>query len=115
MDDLIGLAAVFFIFGVPVMSLAARFVVRPMIRDVTEAIQGKREEERGGTLGERLERIEERLRSHERRIERLAEAELFRRQLEVDRAASGGRPESMRRPSLLGSREGASREPAELT
>lgn len=91
MEALIGLAAVFFIFGVPIMSLAARFVVRPLIQDIAEAIRGKgagRVEE----LERRLVRMEEALLDQDRLLARLSEAERFRRQLETGPRGLYGEP-----------------------
>ena len=91
MEALIGLAAVFFVIGVPVMSLAARFVVRPLIKDISEAIRGKgtsRVEE----LERRLVRMEEALLDQDRLLARLSEAERFRRQLESGRRGIYGEP-----------------------
>jgi len=82
MEDLIPLFAIFFVIGVPVMSLAVRFVLRPLIMDVTSAI-------RGGKAGEiadirdRLGRLETHLAEQGERLHRLVEAERFRRELEA--------------------------------
>lgn len=88
LDILIPLFGIFFVIGVPVLSLAAHFVLRPMIRDLTEAVRGVKGREREDLEG-RLGRLEERLLEQARQLDQLVEAELFRRQLEA-----GGSPES---------------------
>lgn len=82
MEELIPLFAIFFVIGVPVMSLAARFVLRPLIMDVTTAIKrGKTEEI--VEIRDRLSRLETHLEEQGVQLDRLVEAELFRRQLEA--------------------------------
>ena len=78
---LIPLFAIFFVIGVPVMSIAAHFVLRPLIRDLTGAIKGGREEEKE-SLERRLSRVEDVLLDQSRQIDQLIDAELFRRRLE---------------------------------
>jgi hypothetical protein len=79
---LIPLFAIFFIFGVPIMAAATHFVLRPMVRDVIGAIQGRKEEEDAGLM-RRIDRIEEAVLDQGQQIDRLVEAEVFRRQLET--------------------------------
>lgn len=87
MEELIPLFAIFFVIGVPVMSLATRFVLRPLIMDVTKAIRGGKTEEIA-EIRERLSRLEMHLEEQGVQLDRLVEAEHFRRQLE---AGSGAR------------------------
>jgi hypothetical protein len=84
---LIPLLAIFFIFGVPIMAVATHFVLRPMVRDVIGAIHGKAEAE-GEDLTDRVGRLEQAILDQGQQIDRLIEAEVFRRQLEA------GRPEA---------------------
>ena len=81
MEELIPIVAIFFTIGVPVMAAAAHFVLRPMIRDLARAIKGDREEG-AESLERRIARIEDVLLEQDRQIDRLLEAELFRRRLE---------------------------------
>lgn len=83
METLIPIFAIFFTIGVPVLALATRFALRPLIRDLAEAL-GPRARDRDtiARLTERIERLEQEGRGREEMLNRLAEAELFRRQLE---------------------------------
>ncbi|MDX1579569.1 MAG: hypothetical protein R3266_13880 [Gemmatimonadota bacterium] len=81
MEELIPLFAIFFVIGVPVMSLAARFVLRPLIQDLTQAVRGTKADEIA-ELKDRMARLETHLLDQGRQLDQLAEAELFRRQLE---------------------------------
>jgi hypothetical protein len=80
-DVLIPLFGIFFIFGVPILAVATHFVLRPMVRDVITALQGKSETEEEDLLS-RLGRLEQALLDQGQQIDRLIEAETFRRQLE---------------------------------
>ncbi len=82
MDDLIPIVAIFFTIGVPVMSLAAHFVLRPMIKDLTGAIKGVKGEEKED-LEHRLMRLEDALLEQNQQLATLVEAESFRRKLEA--------------------------------
>ncbi len=81
MDNLIPIVGIFFVIGVPVMSLAAHFVLRPMVRDVIAAIRGK-ETGPDDRIEERLARLEEALEGQADQLDRLLEAEAFRLRLE---------------------------------
>lgn len=82
MDELIPIVAIFFTIGVPGMALAAHFVLRPMVRDIVEAMRGGAREELVDLQGRVAELQEDVARQHEQ-IAVLAEAESFRRQLEA--------------------------------
>lgn len=82
MDELIPILGIFFTIGVPVMSIAAHFVLRPLVRDVIQAIGGRSLQEKADT-DERLARIEEALLQQEQQVDRLLEAEAFRLRLEA--------------------------------
>ena len=77
MGEFVAILGVLFVIGVPVLALATRFAFRPLIRDLIEA-RGPRAQDR-----ETIER--------DRRLDELADAELFRRQLEAP--PQGGRPQ----------------------
>lgn len=83
---LIPLLAIFFIFGVPIMAVATHFVLRPIVRDVIGAIHGKAEAE-AEDLMNRLGRLEQAVLDQGQQVDRLVEAEVFRRQLEAGRRA----------------------------
>ena len=86
---LIPLTAIFFTIGVPVLAVATHFVLRPMVRDVTGAIHG-RHDDAAEDLTDRIGRIEQAILDQGQQIDRLIEAESFRRQLEAGTKA--GRP-----------------------
>ena len=79
---LIPLLAIFFIFGVPIMAVATHFVLRPMVREVIGAIHGKAQAE-AEDLTNRVGRLEQAILDQGTQIDRLVEAESFRRQLET--------------------------------
>jgi len=81
MDVLIPLFAIFFIFGVPILAIATHFVLRPMVRDVINALQGKAQTQAEDLLS-RVGRLEQAILDQSQQIDRLIEAETFRRQLE---------------------------------
>lgn len=82
LEVLIPLFAIFFIFGVPMIGLVTRFALQPLVKDVAVAIRGGREDWADAVV-ERLARLEERLDEQERQLERVVEAERFRRELEA--------------------------------
>ncbi|MDX1393816.1 MAG: hypothetical protein R3195_05475 [Gemmatimonadota bacterium] len=82
LDVLIPLFGIFFVIGVPVMSVAAKFVLQPLLREVVEAIRGGKAQE-FDELQERVVRLEEHLLTQGRQLDQLVEAELFRRRLEA--------------------------------
>ena len=81
MDELIPIISIFFVIGVPVMSIAGHFVLRPLVRDIIQAISGRSLQEKSDT-DERLARIEEALLHKGQQVDRLLEAEAFRLRLE---------------------------------
>lgn len=81
MDELIPIISIFFVIGVPVMSIAGHFVLRPLVRDIIEAISGRSLQAKTDT-DERLARIEEALLHQGQQVDRLLEAEAFRLRLE---------------------------------
>lgn len=82
MEALIPIVAIFFVIGVPVMSIAAKFVLQPLIRELTAAIKGGKAED-FEELKERVSRLEGHLLTQGRQLDQLVEAELFRRKLEA--------------------------------
>lgn len=102
LEVLIPLFGIFFVIGVPVMSLAARFVLRPLIKDLTEAVRGMKGRERTD-FEARLGRIEEQVLEQGQRLDTLVEAELFRRRLE-SAAETHENPEPAARSAVTASR-----------
>lgn len=88
MEELIPLFAIFFVIGVPVMSVAAKFVLQPLLRELTAAIRGGQAKD-FEDLQERVARMEGHLLTQGQRLQELAEAEQFRRQLEAGPAPTG--------------------------
>ena len=91
---LIPLFAIFFVIGVPVLAVATHFVLRPMVREVIGALRSRGEAQEADLLG-RLDRLEQAVLDQGGQIDRLIEAEAFRRRLE-----SG--PEGREPPPLEG-------------
>lgn len=81
MDFLIPITAIFFVIGVPVVSIATHFVLRPLVRDITVAIHGKKQDAESDFIG-RLTRLEEIVLEQNKQLDRLVDAEVFRRRLE---------------------------------
>ena len=81
MDDLIPILAIFFVLGVPAVSLATHFVLRPLVKDIVEAMRASPSNEIAG-LRQRIEEQERELAQLEARLERLADAETLHRRLE---------------------------------
>ena len=82
-DLLIPLFAIFFTLGVPVLAFATHFALRPLVRDVTQALGPRKQyRETIALLRERVAQLELEGRERDERLNELAEAELFRRQLE---------------------------------
>jgi hypothetical protein len=78
---LIPIVAITCAVGIPGVALAAHLVLRPLVRDVTKAIQaGKRET--SDEVDRRLARLEDAYDHLDQNVSRLLEAEEFRRQLE---------------------------------
>lgn len=94
MDDLIPIVAIFFVIGVPVMSIAGHFVLRPLVRDIIQAISGRSLQEKTDT-DERLARIEEALLHQGQQVDRLLEAEAFRLRLEGHTEIQANDPPSL--------------------
>lgn len=85
----IAVVAIFFTIGIPVLAMATHFALRPLVKDLAEALgPRKRERETIARLTERVEQLEGESRERGELVDQLAEAELFRRQLE-ERAADG--------------------------
>ncbi len=87
MEELIPLVAIFFVIGVPVMSIAARFALRPLLKDLAEAM-GRKSVTDGGELQKDVARLQAQVAEQGRQLEQLADAELFRRDLESRREAA---------------------------
>ena len=91
---LIPLTGIFFVIGVPVLAVATHFVLRPMVRDVIGALRSRGEDAETDLLG-RIDRLEQAVLEQGGQIDRLVEAEAFRRRLEAG-------PEPPRPPPLEG-------------
>jgi hypothetical protein len=78
---LIPLTAIFFVIGVPVLAFATHFVLRPLVKDVIGALRSRGEVEEADLLS-RLDRLEQSVLDQGQQIDRLIEAEAFRRRLE---------------------------------
>ena len=83
MDELIPILAIFFGLGVPAVSLATHFVLRPLVKDIVEALRTGPSSEIVA-LRQRVDEQQEELVRLETRLERLAEAESFHKRLESD-------------------------------
>ena len=83
MGEIIGMLGVFFVIGVPMLALATRFALRPLVRDLIEA-RGPRAQDREtiARLVERVDLLEREAAERDERLNQLTDAELFRRQLE---------------------------------
>jgi len=82
-EMIIAVVAIFFTIGIPVLAMATHFALRPLVRDMAEALgPRKRDREMIARLAERVERLEGESRQRGELLDQLAEAELFRRQLE---------------------------------
>ena len=92
MGEFVAVLGVLFVIGVPVLALATRFALRPLIRDLIEA-RGPRAQDRETIerLVHRVAQLEHEAIERDRRVDELADAELFRRQLEAP--PQGGRPQ----------------------
>lgn len=81
MWELIPLLAIVFTIGVPSVALATHLVLRPLVRDIIQAIQTKKTRDEPDVY-RRLGELEDGLDRVERQLGQLLEAERFRRELE---------------------------------
>lgn len=79
--DIEGILAIIFVLGVPSLALATHLVLRPLVRDIANAIRSGHEADRE-ELERRVVRLEEAIRNHDRDLDRLREVERFHRELE---------------------------------
>jgi hypothetical protein len=88
--DIVEMLLALMIFGIPCGALAVRFIMRPALREIVQAINQSK-----GAVPEELERrlaeLEEGQQQMVERLDHLIEAERFRAQLESDTGA-GKRP-----------------------
>jgi hypothetical protein len=80
-DSVVEIIVALLVFGIPAAALAARFVLRPMLRDITEAIRNIREPA-SPELERRLTELEEGQQLITERLDHLIEAERFQRELQ---------------------------------
>ncbi len=85
-DQFVEILLAIMIIGIPGAALATRFVLRPMLREVSEAIRSTRQPG-GPELDARMLELEEGQRLITEQLERLVEAERFRQELEVGKRA----------------------------
>ena len=80
--DIEAILAIIFVLGVPSMALATHVVLRPLIREYAKlkGLKADREE-----LEVRMAQIEDVVHDLDRQVNRLLEAERFRRELESGR------------------------------
>lgn len=85
-EEIAGFIAMGLVLGVPALAFATHFVVKPLIREIVEAIQrvGSRDQK---DLDDRVARMEEMLLAQSKQMELLMEAEIFRRGLETGRGS----------------------------
>ena len=76
------------IFGVPTAALTIRFVLRPMLREVVEAVRATKGQV-SPELERRLNEMEEGQQILIQKLDRLLEAERFRQQLESGQPKQG--------------------------
>ena len=80
--DIEAILAIFFILGVPSLALATHLVIRPLIREYAK-LKGLTFDKQ--ELEGRIAQIEDVVHDIDRQVNRLAEAERFRRELETGR------------------------------
>ena len=78
------------IFGIPTAALTVRFVLRPMLREIVEAVRATKGE-MSPELERRLADMEEGQQRVVQKLDRLLEAERFRQQLESGQPKKGDR------------------------
>ena len=91
LDILIPLFGIFFVIGVPVLAIATHFVLRPMVKDIIGALRSRGEAEEADLLA-RIDRLEQSVLDQGQQLDRLVEAESFRRQLEAGSEPTGPPP-----------------------
>jgi hypothetical protein len=79
-DALVEVILALIVFGIPAGALAARFVLRPMLREIAEAIRTIREPG-SPALERRLTELEEGQLLINKQLRQLVEAERFHREL----------------------------------
>ncbi len=82
MGELIPIVAIFFVIGVPVMSLATHFVLRPLVKDIVKAMRSGSDDE-FLVLEQQVAELREDVTRQENQLAVLAEAESFRTQIEA--------------------------------
>ncbi len=85
----IEILAIIFIFGIPSVALATHLVIRPLVRDLVGARSNKVDAKLEGRVGE----LEDVVHDLDQQMNRLLEAERFRRELEAGPKARGTPPE----------------------
>lgn len=83
MRELIPILVIIFVIGIPMASLATHFVLRPLVKDIVEALKGGSPAEIAA-LQQRIGELEADLARHEVQLGDLADTAAFHRQLESD-------------------------------
>lgn len=78
-EDITGILAIIFVLGVPSMALATHLVLRPLIREYGK-LRGLKEDK--DEIEARMAQLEDIVHDLDRQVNRLLEAEQFRRELE---------------------------------
>ena len=79
MEDIAGILAIIFVLGVPSLALATHVVLRPLMREYAKlrGLKGDKDE-----IEARMGQLEDVVHDLDRQVNRLLEAERFRRELE---------------------------------
>ena len=82
---IIPVLGIVFVIGVPVIAWATRFALRPLLKDLAEALgAGTRQRDELAELAARVAQLERDGQDRDVRVDELVEAERFRRRLEED-------------------------------
>ncbi len=85
MDEIAGILAIIFVIGVPSLALATHVVVRPLLREYAKMKGLKAEKDE---VEARMTQLEDVVHDLDRQVNRLLEAERFRRELETGQRRS---------------------------
>ena len=85
MDEIAGILAIIFVIGVPSLALATHVVVRPLFREYAKMKGLKADKD---VVEARMAQLEDVVHDLDRQVNRLVEAEQFRRELETGRRRS---------------------------
>lgn len=81
-EEMMIVLVTFFVIGVPVMGLTARFAIKPLVESILRVREAFLDERRVGTASAaEVERLEEEVRELRQQVRRLTEATEFDRRL----------------------------------